>query len=64
MSSFLLRAEWKNSTDKQNILDQVARINQLAQELSDAIRDLNYSPVRVVIEETPPEGKSDGACEN
>ena len=62
MPNVYIKAEWKGGeNDKENLLNQVERVNYLAQELSKAVRDLNFSAVRLKMEEAPSEGKSDEA---
>lgn len=65
MARVYIRAEWKGGeNDKENLIEQVERVNYLAQELSKAVRDLNFSAVQLKIEDAPSEGKSDEANES
>lgn len=65
MANIYFRAEWKGGeNDKENLLNQVERINYLAQELSKAVRDLSFSAVCLKMEEAPSEGKSDEASKD
>ena len=62
MARVYIRAEWKGGeNDKENLIEQVERVNYLAQELSKAARDLSFSAVQLKIEEAPSEGKSNEA---
>ena len=65
MARVYIRAEWKGGeNDKENLIEQVERVNYLAQELSKAVRDLNFSAVQLKIEDAPSEGKSDEASKD
>lgn len=65
MASVFIRAEYKGGeNDKENLLQQVAKVNQLSSELYKAIMDLNFNAVRLKMEDAPSERESDEACDS
>lgn len=65
MPNVYIKAEWKGGeNDKENFLQQIAKINKLSHELYEAVRSLSFSPVSVKMEEAPSEGKSDEASKD
>ena len=65
MANIYFRGEYKGGeNDKENLLQQIAKVNALSNELYEAVRHLSFSPVSVKMEEAPSEGKSDEDSKN
>jgi hypothetical protein len=64
MPQVYIRAEWKGGeNDKENLLQQIEKVNYYAQKLREAANALSFSAVALRMEEAPSEGKSDEASE-